>query len=157
MKVQISSLLIVAQCFIACSFFENNANRDLIKKVDTIVDFNTVDAFPLFPKCKDIPSRKKQQICFQIAMSEHIYGSLKNYQFKAVEMINDTILVKLKVDSNGVTSLLKTVKSVRTGDLVPEFDSLIQASLKELPKLLPAIKRDMPVSTAFTLPVVLKN
>jgi hypothetical protein len=125
--------------------------------VDTIVDFNTVDAFPLFPNCKDIPSREKQKICFQLQMAQHIYASLKEYQFNAKEIINDTVLVKLKVDTAGKTSLSAIQIADKTKQLLPEFDSIVKISLQNLPDLQPAIKRDMPVTTEFILPIVLKN
>ena len=146
------SLLIVS-----CSYFENKYEKEQVQVVDTIVDFNTVDAFPLFPECKDIPSREKQKICFQLEISQHIYGSLKQYQLNSKEAINDTVLVKLKVNAIGETSLTDIQISKKTKELLPEFDSIVKVSLLKLPTLLPAIKRDMPVSTEFVLPIVLKN
>ncbi len=142
---------------LSCSYFENKSNREPIQEVDTIVDFNSVDAFPLFPNCKDIPSRKKQQICFQLEIAQHIYASLKEYQLNAKEAINDTVLVKLKIDTFGITTLSGVQISAKTKKLLPEFDSILKVSLQNLPTLQPAIKRAMPVATEFTLPIVLKN
>lgn len=148
-----SCLLLV----VSCSYFENKSTREPLQEVDTIVDFNTVDAFPLFPNCREIPSREKQKICFQLEISQHIYGSLKHYQLNAKEAINDTVLVKLKVSSLGKTSLSTVQISTKTKELLPEFDSILKVSIQNLPILQPAIKRDMPVATEFTLPIVLKN
>jgi len=147
-------------CFLfitSCSYFENKYEKEQILVVDTIVDFNTVDAFPLFPECKDIPSREKQKICFQLEVSQHIYSSLKEYHLNAKEAVNDTVLVKLKVNAVGKTSLSGIQISSKTKQLLPEFDSIVKVSLSKLPILLPAIKRDMPVTTEFVLPIVLKN
>jgi hypothetical protein len=129
----------------------------LIPKIDTIVDFNSVDAFPLFPDCKSIPSREKQQICFQVQMSQHIYAALKAYSLHVKDSVNDTVLVKLKVNSKGKTSLSAIQISKKTTQLLPEFDSIIEVSIQKLPALKPAIKRDMPVTTEFILPIILKN
>ncbi len=131
--------------------------KESIQEVDTIVDFNTVDAFPLFPNCKEIPSRKKQQICFQLEMARHIYASLKEYQFSVTDEVHDTVLIKLKVDAAGKTSLSNIKIDNKTSQLIPEFDSIVKVCLQNLPDLLPAIKRDMPVATEFTLPIILKN
>ena len=141
----------------ACSFFEKKDTTELLQEIDTIVDFNTVDAFPLFPNCKEIPSRDKQQICFQMEMSQHIYATLKDFQLSAKEIINDTVLVTLKVDAKGKTSLSNIAISKQTDNLLPEFDSVLKLSVQKLPILQPAIKRDMPVTTEFVLPIVLKN
>jgi len=142
---------------VSCAYFEKKFARVPLEEVDTIVDFNTVDAFPLFPNCREIPSREKQQICFQLEISQHIYAALKQYQLNAKEAINDTVLVKLKIDTLGKTSLATILISTKTKELLPEFDSIIRVSLQNLPILQPAIKRDMPVATEFTLPIVLKN
>lgn len=142
---------------VSCSFFENKSKNKPIQKVDTIVDFNSVDAFPLFPDCAAIPSREKQQVCFQVEMSEHIYASLKEYSLNTSEAINDTVLIKLRIDNLGKTSLSKILISKKTEKLIPEFDSLVKISIQNLPALQPAIKRNMPVTTEFTLPIILTN
>ena len=153
--------LIITLCcsflVVSCSFFENKSKSQPIQKVDTIVDFNSVDAFPLFPDCSAIPSREKQQICFQVEMSKHIYASLKEYSLNTSEAINDTVLIKLKIDNLGKTSLSKILISKKTEQLIPEFDSLVKISIQNLPALQPAIKRNMPVTTEFTLPIILMN
>jgi len=140
---------------VSCSFLEDRTKQ--VQKVDTIVDFNSIDAFPLFPECKNIPSREKQQICFQLEMAQHIYAALKKYSLKASEVVNDTIYVKLRVGANGETSLSSIKISEKTNELLPEFDSIVRVTLQNIPKLQPAIKRNMPVSTEFTLPIILTN
>jgi len=140
---------------VSCSFFEDRTKQ--VQKVDTIVDFNSIDAFPLFPECENIPSRDKQQICFQLEMAQHIYAALKQYSLKTSEVINDTIFVKMVVGAAGDTSLSSIKISDKTNELLPELDSIIRLTLKNIPKLQPAIKRNMPVSTEFTLPIILTN
>ena len=154
---QLFTIIFCSLLLISCSYVENKWSSELIQEVDTIVDFSTVDAFPLFPNCKDIPSREKQQICFQLEISQHIYASLKEHQLNAKEVINDTVLVKLRIDALGKTSLSDIRISDKIKKLVPEFDSILKVSLRNLPTLQPAIKRDTPVATEFTLPIVLKN
>lgn len=157
MLKQFFTLVFCTILLASCSYFENKSRKEPLQEVDTIVDFNTVDAFPLFPECKDIPSRVKQKICFQVEIAEHIHASLKQYELNAKDIINDTVLVKLKINSLGVASLSSVQISSETEALLPEFDSLLKVSLQKLPTLMPAIKRDMPVTTEFTLPIILKN
>jgi hypothetical protein len=154
---QLFILLICSFLVLSCSYIEKNTKRAPIQKIDTIIDFNNVDAYPLFPNCADIPSREKQQICFQIEMSQHIYASLKEFQLSVKDSVNDTILVKLKIDSSGKTTLSNIKISDKTRELLPQFDSVLRVGLLNLPTLQPAIKRAMPVTTEFTLPIVLKN
>lgn len=157
MLKKLFTIFISCCLFTSCNFLEQQFKKKPIIEVDTIVDFNSVDAFPLFPDCKDIPSRDKQQVCFQLEMSQHIYASLKEYSLNAIDSINDTVLVKLKVDASGITSLSTIQISKKTQKLFPEFDSILKVSLQNLPDLQPAIKRNMPVTTEFTLPIILKN
>ena len=157
MQKQLITFLLSSLFIISCTYFDNKASKESIKEVDTIVDFNTVDAFPLFPNCKDIPSRDKQRICFQMEMAQHIYASLIAYEFNAADEVHDTVQVKLKVDALGKTSLTSIKITHKTKQSLPEFDSIVKVSLQNLPDLLPAIKRDMPVTTEFTLPIILKN
>lgn len=154
---QLFTLIICSFLVLSCAYIEKNTKRVPIQKIDTIVDFNTVDAYPLFPNCKDIPSREKQQICFQIEMSQHIYASLKEFQLSVKDSVHDTILVKLKIDTFGKTSVSNIKISDKTRELLPQFDSILRVGLLNLPTLQPAIKRAMPVTTEFTLPIVLKN
>lgn len=157
MLKQLFTLLICSILVLSCSYIEQHTKREPIQKIDTIVDFNSVDSYPLFPNCADIPSKEKQHICFQMEMSQHIYASLKEFEFSVTDSINDTILVKLKIDSFGKTTLSNIQKSAKISELIPQFDSIVKVSLQNLPTLEPAIKRAIPVSTEFTLPIVLKN
>jgi translation elongation factor EF-4 len=154
---QLFILLICSFLLLSCSYIEKNTKRAPIQKIDTIIDFNNVDAYPLFPNCADIPSREKQQICFQIEMSQHIYASLKEFKISVKDSVNDTILIKLKIDASGKTTLSNIKISDETRKLLPQFDSILRVGLLNLPTLQPAIKRAMPVTTEFTLPIVLKN
>ena len=71
--------------------------------------------------------------------------------------MNDTILVRLKIDNKG-KSILTNIRSTDfIKQEIPKLDSLINSGIKNLPLLKPAIKRGMPVATEFTLPIVVKN
>ena len=90
-------------------------------------------------------------------MAEHIYAALKEHSLNAKESVNDTVFVSIKVDVNGKISLSTIKISEKTQSLLPQFDSILSLSVKKLPALKPAIKRNMPVTTEFTLPIILTN
>ncbi len=71
--------------------------------------------------------------------------------------INDTIFVKLIIDKTGKVILNDIKSSEFIQQQIPKLDSLIADGISSLPKLKPAIKRDMPVTTQFSLPIVIKN
>lgn len=150
-------VIFCAFLLLSCSYFEKKYKKEAIQAVDTIVDFNSIDSFPLFPACDSIPSEEKQKICSQIKLSEHIYASLKNHHFITENSINDTILVKLEVAKSGEVSLINIQSSKFIQQEIPKLDSLIAIGIKKLPILKPGIKRGIPVKTAFSLPIILKN
>lgn len=140
----------------SCEFFKKKEFTPTVV-IDTIVDYSSVDVFPLFPSCDSIPSQEKQKICSQIKLSEHIYASLSDFEIVTSDIINDTILVKINIDKTGKTSLTDLQSSAFIKDQIPKLDSLIESGIDNLPLLKPAIKRGMPVTTEFTLPIVVKN
>lgn len=141
---------------ISCEFFQKKKlSNDSI--VDTVIDYNSVDVFPLFPKCDSIPSQEKQKICSQIKLSEHIYASLSSVNISTQKHVQDTLLIRLKIDNAGKVSLSHIKSSEFIQQQIPNLDSLIKNGIDSLPMLKPAIKRDMPVATEFSLPIVIKN
>lgn len=141
---------------VSCNFFQKKELSNNVI-IDTVIDFNSVDIFPLFPKCDSIPSQEKQKICSQIKLSENIYASLMSVDIITSKKVNDTLLVTLIIDKTGVVSLSNIKSSEFIQQQIPNLNSLIENGIKELPMLKPAIKRGMPVATEFTLPIVVKN
>lgn len=140
----------------SCEFFKKKEFTPTTA-IDTIVDYHSVDVFPLFPSCDSIPSQEKQKICSQIKLSEHIYASLSDYQIVTSDKILDTIYIKLKIDKSGKSTLSNMQSSVFIKGQIPKLDSIIASGINSLPLLKPAIKRGIPVTTEFTLPIVVKN
>ncbi|WP_157961061.1 hypothetical protein [Lutibacter citreus] len=154
---QLIALLILSVLVLSCTYFVNNTEKTTIPVIDTIIDFNSVDVFPLFPSCDSIPSEEKQRICSQIKLSEHLYATLDSNKLIIAEKVNDTILVKLLVDNKGNVSLVNINSSEIIKNQIPKLDSLIKKGIDVLPKMEPGIKRGMPVSIEFTLPIIFKN
>lgn len=141
---------------ISCNFFQKKElSNDSV--VDTVIDYNSVDVFPLFPKCDSIPSQEKQKICSQIKLSEHIYGALVSVNITTSKKVSDTLLVTLIIDKTGIVSLSNIKSSEFIQQQIPNLDSLIKSGVDNLPQLKPAIKKRMPVATEFTLPIIVKN
>jgi len=151
-------LLIVTLLFLtSCDYFFPKQSSPNTPTIDTVIDFTTVDAYPLFPECKDIPSREKQKICFQIKMAEHINRLLKKNSLKTKTAQNDTLLVTLKVLQSGKTQFVKVTSKSNNKDYEKLLSSLLKIAANKIPVLQPAIKRGMPVTTQFELPIIVKN
>lgn len=150
--------LTIICCFflLSCEFFQKKElPKDAI--MDTIINYNAVDVFPLFPKCDSIPSQQKQKLCTQIKLSEYIYATLSKSDIITTRKVNDTVLIGLRIDNTGRAFLTNIKASAHIQNQIPLLDSLIETSVNELPQLKPAIKRGIPVSTEFSLPIIIVN
>jgi hypothetical protein len=141
----------------SCDYFFPKQSSSNTPTIDTVIDFTTVDAYPLFPECQNIPARDKQKICFQIKMAEHINILLKNSQIKTKTADNDTLLVTLKVLKSGKTQFVKIFSKSNNSAFEKLLDSILKRVASKIPTLQPAIKRGIPVTTQFELPVIIKN
>ncbi|MDO9260517.1 MAG: hypothetical protein Q7U08_01060 [Flavobacteriaceae bacterium] len=143
--------------FISCEYLSyKKPTQVAIPKMDSI-DYSKIDDYPVFPECDSIPSQDKQRICFQMEMSKYIYLSLNQLNINAKIAFNDTIIVKIVVDNTGKTKLSSIQKTNKITQNLPKLDSIIKASLQHLPVLKPAIKRGIPVSAEFSLPIIIKT
>jgi len=157
MRIAYFLLILFSITSTSCDYFSfKKPVKNKLPIVDSI-DFSKVDDFPVFPECDSIPSQEKQRICFQLEMSKHIYHSLNQLDINAKTEFNDTIIVKIIVDNLGKTKLSSIQKTENIAENLPKLDSIIKAGLLELPVLQPAIKRGIPVSAEFSLPILIKT
>ena len=139
--------------FVSCDYFVK-------KKIDTktivndelkSINWNDVDEYPTFSIC-DSTNNKKE--CFQNVLRDRLNAKLSNQNIVVTEDVNDTILLRIYIDSEGVFS----IKSIECSDItkaqIPQLDSLLRHSFDSLPKIFPAIKRSQQVATEFSLPVI---
>ena len=90
-------------------------------------------------------------------MAEHIQALIKSGAFKTPTQSSDTLLVLLKVLQNGKTQIVSVKSSSKNVIYERLLDSILQLKVDSIPTLLPALKRGMPVTTQFELPVIIQN
>ncbi|MCK5815917.1 MAG: hypothetical protein KAH07_08230 [Flavobacteriaceae bacterium] len=149
-------VLILGSSLVSCEFFQKKQIGGS-QLIDTIIDFNSVDMFPLFPDCEGMASQEKQRVCTQIKLSEHLFVSLQEAEIVTLRRINDTVYLKLKVNELGEISLVDIKTTAKLNQQIPKIDSLILDGVQKLPNLKPAIKRGIPVATELTLSIVVVN
>ena len=69
--------------------------------------------------------------------------------------MSDTIKINFLVSNKGIIHISKIHSQELTKHEIPNLDSIIGYSLKNLPPLYPAIKRSQQVQSAFELPLIL--
>jgi len=149
-------LILIFFLLISCRFFTKQS-ATFSKTSDTIINLESVDAYPLFIGCDSIPSRAKQRVCFQIKIAAFIHNELQNHDFVIPENVHDTAFVKIKISEKGNASIQSIQLKQHTKQLLPTFDSILSLSISKIPRLKPAIKRSFPVTTIFTLPIEIRN
>ena len=142
--------------FASCDFIspKNTSFQNLVL-IDTIIDYNTVDIYPLLTDCNNCDSNEKQNQCFEYELLKKIKYSLKEKELRANPFSTDTVYVDILIDNSGKISVSKIDQSQNVIAQIPKLDSLLRQSINNLPEAMqPSIKRGIPVNTLFKLPVV---
>lgn len=150
--MRVFSFLIVMIFCTSCdklSFSKNKNNEQLI---DTIVDYTSVDTFPSFTVCDSIIDKIKKQDCFRNTIHQKIGEELQKHTFTIKDSIDKMILVDLIINAKGEI-VFDGLNSEKIKTELPELESVIRKSVGNLPKVLPAVKRGIPVTTKYQLPI----
>lgn len=130
--------------------FSKNTQKSTL---DTIVDYSSVDTFPSFKECDSIIDKNQKSTCFRNTIHQKIGEELQKNTFTIKDSIDEVIYVDLLINSNGIFSLDSIQSSLKIKTEIPSLDSVIKASIKKLPKIFPANKRGIPVTTKYQLPI----
>ncbi len=121
------------------------------------IDWNDVDTYPLFENCDEGVSKYEQRDCFQQTMLQYFTDAFSDAKFEVLETVDETLYIDFKVDEHGFITLDKIGENERINELIPNFNEEVSNRLKELTTVAPAIKRGIPVSMKFRLPLVLNT
>ena len=145
---------------VSCDFFESktaDSTQELVEKQMQEIDWNAVDKFPMFQGCDELAPKPQQRKCFEETFSKHYAEILGEFEFKLGKNIKDTIHVDFIVDAKGEISVKKIGKNAAIADKIPEFNAILARGIKSLPKVEPALKRGIPVSTKYRLPIIINS
>ena len=144
--------------FISCEYFgfKESNKEDIIEREMKSINWNDVDKYPLFDNCDETASKTVQKECFQITLTKYVLNSLSQNSIEVRENMNDTVYVHLLISNEGLVSILKIEKSDKVTEQIPQLNRYIATSIQSLPTIHPALKRNIPVSTKFKIPIVLK-
>lgn len=143
----------------SCSLFESKEKRTqkLINDELRQIDWNAVDSYPFFYSCDESASKTDQKACFEETLITHFQKTLNQFEFTLSDKKSETVAVIFIIDTLGQIKVTDIEKDASVLKQMPEFDGVITQSLKNLPKLAPAIKRGIPVNTKYRIPVQLNT
>ena len=133
--------------------FVKNTKTSNLKAIDTILDFSSVDVSPSFKICTAIIDKIEKTVCFRETIHQKIGEELNKFSFSVKDSILETVYVDLIIDAKGSIILEEIESSESIKSILPELDSLLKVSVSKLPIIYPAIKRGIPVTTKYRLPI----
>lgn len=140
----------------SCTFFAKKKSADVLK-IDTVIDYTSVDVYPLFLNCKELENKKQQQSCFEREMTQKIHKILQSQPFDTFTALQDTAWVKLAINKKGNIQVTEVHSNTLSEKKIKKIDSVLQTHLQKGAPLQPAVKRGIPVTTLFTVPIVLNT
>ena len=155
MRIRVISLLLLIIVCGSCEFFSLKKKSHL-QVVDTIIDFSTVDIAPSFDDCKNFVDKEKKSNCFRNTIYNHISSSLAKHTFEVRKPIEEVINVVVTIDRKGSATVNQIASSALIKKTLPSLDSLVKLSVVSLPKMFPAIKRGIPVTTQYQIPIQIR-
>jgi len=155
MKKALVFLLLVS--VYSCKYFEAEkiASEDILNEELKTFNWNTVDAYPAFASCESLTVKEDRKVCFENTLASHIADTFLDQRFVVTQAVNDTVILKFTISEKGVLVLNHIKVDSLTMYEIPSIKKILQQSLETLPEIYPAIKRDQPVKTTFTLPLIL--
>ncbi len=143
--------------FTNCDFISpKGSSLQNFASVDLIIDFSTVDVYPMFKECKDSEINQNQLQCFEKEIIKKLKQAISKNELEIGNRFSDTVYVDLLVDQQGKISIKKYRSTFAIKREIPMFDSIFRRSVDQLPLMVqPAVKRGIPVNSQFSLPVII--
>ena len=143
----------------ACNWSASREKKtqELVNKQIQSIDWEDVDKYPLFLNCDETLSKQEQKKCFMQTLLRHFSTTLEAADFELQEDVKDTIFVDFVMEDTGTITLKNILNDDEVSRQLPDFGHQIEKSLNNLPKIEPALKRGIPVSAKFRIPIVLTS
>ena len=140
----------------ACKYnFQDNSDD----KIEIQTSWNNTDEYPSTSECDKLTEKKLRINCFNSFISDLISQNLLR-EIKSVNSdINDTILIELTINKDGVIIFDKISDFNDVINSVNNLDEVVYRIFDNLPKVLPATKTNLGiyVSSKIKLPIILKS
>ena len=150
-------ILFLVLCFSSCDYFDKKKvySEDILKEDLQTFNWNEVDEYPTFAVCDSVSTKMQRKECFEITLTTFIMSQLADEMIIVTKDLNDTITITFQISEKGELSVIEIKSSDLIRVQIPEMDTLLVKSLKDLPQIFPAIKRGQQVKTEFKLPIVI--
>ncbi|HEY9184783.1 MAG TPA: hypothetical protein VIM94_05640 [Salegentibacter sp.] len=152
------TLLLLLPIFLFSCNFETKkiSSEEVLELESQTLNWKEVDQYPAFDDCQDETELSAARNCFEREVAENVYAYLAKQQPVVTEAINDTLLLYLKISKEGRPEIDSVEIDSLTTKQLPEIRNWLTQSIDSLPRIFPASKRGIPVSTVFKMPIVIR-
>ncbi len=150
---------LVVPLLISCEYFASRETKtqQLVNDELLAIDWNEVDAYPLFENCDETFSKPEQRACFENTMLQHFSTAFSDLEYSVQNDLNQQLFVDFLIDEHGFITISKVEENNAIAEAIPGFYNEINSRLNDLTTVKPAHKRGIPVSVKFRLPIVLNT
>ena len=138
--------------FTSCNYFSFEKNKN-VETIDMDLDYSSVDVSPSFRVCDSLIEKDKKDTCFRTTLRQEIFSSLAKQSIQVPQSVDETIEVAITIQSDKEVKLTSIKSSDSLMAIVPSLKAILKKSVEELPAVYPAIKRGIPVTTVYKLPI----
>ncbi len=151
-------VLVLSGCT-SCSLFESKDKKTqkLVEQELQQIDWSDVDDYPLFSDCDELVSKEMQKKCFEEQLLSHLSADLQEFQLTSETEIKDVVFLDFRIENDGIITILDIENKEIFGPQMEKFEDKVAESLKSLPRIEPALKRGIPVSANFRIPIFLNS
>ncbi|GAA0872458.1 hypothetical protein GCM10009117_16050 [Gangjinia marincola] len=133
------------------------SSEEILHEEKAGMDWDKVESYPAFKDCGETNDSAVNKRCFEEHLTRHVQTVLEKRKESIRASVNETAQLYLTVSKEGKTKVDSVNISAALKTKIPFLKELLLGSLDSLPQLQPALKRGIPVKTAFTLPVTIST
>ncbi len=126
-------------------------------KIDTIIDFTTVDVYPVFSECENYAEDSDQKECFRSTISQLLTDELSQYEVTVKKRVNGTTWIDILIDQKGKTQLVNVNSPPNIEEQIPKLDSIVNQCVNALPSIKPAVKRGLFVRSQYRMAIEVRT
>lgn len=141
----------------SCQLFEKQVPDEdaLLQKRLKEINWKEVSSYPSIAECNAILDKELKKECFFEQMARLVQEKLDIDTIAMLYPEVDTIQVKVTVFSDATLKFEPEMPQDSVSYNKTRIDSILKARLVDFPKVEPAQKEGVPVTTQFILPVIL--
>jgi hypothetical protein len=145
--------------FTSCEIFspQSSTSKSNLQVLDTVIDFTSVDVYPIFSDCENFAENDDQKECFETSITEKLAELLLDNDLKVNKEVNDTTSIDILIDNTGKASLASINSPNSILKELPNLENVIRKSISQLPTMKPALKRGMFVKSQYRLVIIVKT